>query len=159
MTRPLIGVATADDVEEIDRLLRALAKSTGESDYYAGNLQALAQFGFSKKPLFRTLLVKQGDSAIGLCTFFPEFSTWRCQPGLYVQDLYIDAQHRGGGLGRQLLSGVVRYASKEWQASYMRLSVLKTNQQGQAFYNTLGFYPDEENKLMLLQGDQFDSLK
>jgi ribosomal protein S18 acetylase RimI-like enzyme len=158
MTHTLIRIASPEDVEDIDHLLRALAESTGESTDYAGNIQALGKYAFSKQPIYRALLAKQKDTCVGLCTFYPEFSSWRCQPGLYVLDLYVDSLTRGEGLGKQLLSEAIRYAREEWQASYMRLSVMKTNQQGRAFYAKLGFQSDEENKLLVLQDTAFDEL-
>lgn len=158
MTHTLIRTASPEDVEDIGRLLCALAESTGESSYYTGNIQALRKYGFSKQSIYRALLARREDTCVGLCTFYPEFSTWRCQPGLYVLDLYVDSLARGEGLGRQLLSEAIGYAREEWQASYMRLSVMKTNQQGRAFYAKLGFQSDEENKLLVLQNTAFDAL-
>jgi ribosomal protein S18 acetylase RimI-like enzyme len=158
MTHTLIRTASPEDVEDIDHLLRALAESTGESTDYTGNIQALRKYGFSKHSIYRALLAKHEDTCVGLCTFYPEFSSWRCQSGLYVLDLYVDSLARGEGLGRQLLSEAIRYAREEWQASYMRLSVMKTNQQGRAFYAKLGFQSDEENKLLVLQDTAFDAL-
>ncbi len=32
--------------------------------------------------------------------FFPTFSTFRGQPGLYLEDLYVRPAHRGGGIGK-----------------------------------------------------------
>ena len=158
MTETITRVAGPGDVEKIDRLLRALAESTGESACYAGDIQALTRFGFSNPPLYRALLAEQAGAPVGLCTFFPEFSTWRCQPGLYVQDLYVEAQCQGQGLGKHLLSEAIKLANEKWQVGFMRLSVLKGNHRGQAFYNALGFSCDEENDFMLLTGSAFEQL-
>ena len=41
---------------------------------------------------------------VGFALFFPTFSTFRGQPGLYLEDLFVRPEHRGRGIGKALLA-------------------------------------------------------
>ncbi len=132
-----IRAAISDDIPLIDALLQRLANSLNEPDAYAANQEALRDHGFGKKRVFHTLIADKDGQGVGLCIYFPEFSTWRCQPGIYVQDLYVDPACRGQAVGKRLLSAAISDAAEAWNAAYLRLSVHVVNQDAQAFYQSL----------------------
>ncbi len=150
-----IRTATADDIETVDRLLAELALSLGEPDVYRGDLEALRRHGFSARPVFRALLAEGDAGAVGLCLYFPEFSTWRCRAGVYVQDLFVAPGERGGGIGRRLLAAAIADAWACWDAAYLRLAVHVMNHAARDFYHALGFVTDTDSQVMKLTGDAF----
>lgn len=74
---------------------------------------------------------------VGFAVWFRNFSTWRGQHGIYLEDLFVAPEYRGSGIGTELLATLARtcvdegYARLEW-------SVLNWNAPSIAFYLSLG---------------------
>jgi ribosomal protein S18 acetylase RimI-like enzyme len=157
METPVIRAATAEDIPSMDRLLRELASFVGEPEAYGGNLESLRRHGFGPQKVFHSLLAMNQDSAVGLVNYFPDYSTWRGQPGVYILDLCITEAQRGGGLGRRMLAETLRRASSAWEAGYIRLSVHGHNEAAIRFYTSLGFRESEGEWLMVAPKEAFRS--
>ena len=77
---------------------------------------------------------------VGMALWFLNFSTWRGTHGIYLEDLYVQPQHRGAGLGRELLRTLAAlcvergYSRLEW-------SVLDWNTPSIEFYEAAGAVP------------------
>lgn len=145
-----IRLAVAGDVPTLQRLLVDLAGELGKTDDVKGTEACLSRFGFSGKPFFQAMLAFSGEEAIGLVVFFSEYSTWRGEPGVYIQDLYVSRAARGEGLGRRLLEAVKTEASR-WGARYMKLTVYDRNPDAIAFYRSLGFELREDELPLVLR--------
>jgi GNAT superfamily N-acetyltransferase len=100
---------------------------------------ALTRYGFGPRALFRVVLAEDGGAVQGLILFFPDFSTLRGRPGMFVQDLYIVPAARGTGIGRALLARAEGMARASWGSSYTTLIVDRINAEARAFYARLGF--------------------
>ena len=78
-----------------------------------------------------------GQRVVAFALYFTNFSTFLAQPGLYLEDLYVQPACRGAGIGKALLShlgalAVVRgYGRFEW-------SVLDWNENAIRFYEKMG---------------------
>jgi GNAT superfamily N-acetyltransferase len=73
----------------------------------------------------------------GLAIWFPTYSTFLAQPGIWLEDLFVCPQHRGRGIGRALLDHLFERAGTgrvEW-------AVLDWNAPSIAFYDSLGARP------------------
>ena len=64
-----------------------------------------------RAPPVRPPPVRRGDhgrgrtaSRSGFALAFPTFSTFRGQPGLYLEDIFVRPEHRGRGIGKALLA-------------------------------------------------------
>lgn len=132
-----IRPATAGDVEVIHALVRHLAESTGQQHRFMSRARDFLKFGFSSDPQFEALLAEKEGVAIGLCLFFYDFSSWRGELGVYIQDLVVDAAAREHGVGRALLRKTARHARKHG-ATHMRLAVEQDNETAIRFYEALG---------------------
>ncbi|HWA92163.1 MAG TPA: GNAT family N-acetyltransferase [Rhizomicrobium sp.] len=152
----VIGGATREDAPAIHALLRALAAALDRPHDVRSTPDDIARYGFGLDPAFETMIARRGGEAVGLVLFFYEFSTWRGCPGVYIQDLYVDASLRGSGLGRRLLAAVAARAAAR-DARYMRLSVDVGNDEGLGFYGRLSFTAPHEQTLVL-DGDPFARL-
>ena len=148
-----IAPATREDAPAIHALLRALAQALNRPHDVKSTPDDIARYGFGPSPAFETVLARHGGEPVGLVLYFYEFSTWRGCPGVYIQDLYVDDELRGSGLGRRLLAAVAARAAAQ-QATYMRLSVDVGNDEGLGFYGRLGFTAPNEQTLVL-EGDGF----
>jgi len=153
MSRTVIRAAEPHDVGLIDAFLCHLADALGEQHAYRADREALAAHGFGDDRLFHTLLAEHDQHPVGMCISFPEFSTWRGEPGVFIQDLVVSENLRGAGIGRRLLSTALRNGRDDWGARYLRLSVGVSNHAGIDFYDRLGMVADHDNRAMLLADD------
>lgn len=154
---PAVRLATAADAEVIHGFLLQLAESTGLRHKFRGQVDDFRKFGFSGDPQFEVLLAEQGAAVIGLCLFFYNFSSWRGELGVYIQDLVVDRDVRARGVGRLLVGETVRYA-RENGATHLRLSVEKDNQSAMGFYENLGLRESVSERIYAAYGDDFLSL-
>jgi len=134
---------TPDDVAAVVGLVRELAeyeKARHEARMTEDQLSA-ALFGDSRA-LFGHVAVADGQ-VVGMALWFLNFSTWRGTHGVYLEDLYVQPQHRGSGLGRELLRTLADVCV---QREYDRLewSVLDWNTPSIDFYRAAGALPMDE---------------
>jgi ribosomal protein S18 acetylase RimI-like enzyme len=146
--------ATAADVPVILRFLTAMAAEAGET---IGSTEAsLLAHGFGPAPRFYGLFAEQAGAAVGMILYFPEYSTWRGEIGLFVQDVYVSPAGRGLGLGRALLAAAMRHA--EWQPQFMTLMVAHLNRNARDFYTALGLTLRDEADQLILEGEGLAAL-
>jgi len=63
--------------------------------------------------------VANDNSLAGLVHFFPHAHTWFANPVCYLNDLFVDPQIRGGGIGAALIDAVVNEArQQDWAEVY-----------------------------------------
>ena len=132
-----------DDVPAVVGLVRELAeyeKARHEARMTEDQLSA-ALFG-DCRALFGHVAVADGQ-VVGMALWFLNFSTWRGTHGVYLEDLYVQPQHRGSGLGRELLRTLADVCV---QRGYDRLewSVLDWNTPSIDFYRAAGAVPMDE---------------
>ncbi|NBZ88628.1 GNAT family N-acetyltransferase [Stagnihabitans tardus] len=126
MIRPI----TPSDLPRLREMLQALADHEGGTA--VASLEALEAAAFGPRPLIRALIAEHG-----MVIYFPEFSTHRGLPGVFVQDLYVAPQARGQGLARALLKATL--AHQDWGARFIALTVSHDNDLARAFYAKAGF--------------------
>ncbi len=74
---------------------------------------------------------------VGFALFFTNFSTFLAQPGMYLEDLYVQPAHRGTGIGRALLSHLGALAVERGCGRF-EWSVLDWNENAIRFYERMG---------------------
>ena len=150
----VLRAATAADVPVILRFLQAMAAEAGET---VGSTEAsLLAHGFGPTPRFRGLIAEGVAGPLGMVLYFPEYSTWRGEMGLFVQDVYVSPQGRGLGLGRQLLAGAMAHA--DWAPQFVTLMVAHSNASTRGFYETLGFGLRDDADQLILEGEGLRAL-
>ena len=121
-----------------------------------GSVEALTEHGFGPRPLFAAVLAERGGVALGMAIYYADFSTHRGQPGVYVQDLFVDKTARGLGVGRGLLAAVMR--AQDWGAQYLTLGVSPDNDVAMGFYARTGFR-SRGYRFMILDGEGLEALQ
>jgi GNAT superfamily N-acetyltransferase len=101
--------------------------------------------------VFAHVAVVDGE-IVGFAVWFLSFSTWLGRHGIYLEDLYVRPEHRGGGHGRALLATLAQIAVDR---GYGRLewAVLDWNEPALAFYRSLGAVALDEWTVHRLTGD------
>lgn len=124
-------------------MLQALSDHDG-GDHPVAPEAALHAAAFGPRPLIHAVIHPRG-----MVIYYPDFSTHRGEPGLYVQDLWVDPAARGTGLARALLKAAM--ARQDWQARYICLGVSPDNLAANRFYAKTGFHARGYEMLILTQ--------
>lgn len=115
---PRIRPIEEDDVRVVVALVHRLAEYERAADLCRLSEPQLRAALFNDRPaLFGHVAVIEGD-VVGCALWFLNFSTWRGVHGVYLEDLFVEPEHRGKGLGRALL---VRLAQECARHGYGRL--------------------------------------
>lgn len=153
----IIRRAVLEDAACIHRMVGELASALEFSDLAKGSVEDISKYGFGEDAFFHSLIAERNGKAIGLCTYFPVFSSWKGCPGVFVLDLFIAKSERRSGLGEKLLANVASI-SREFGAAFMRLSVDNHNVKAQAFYRRIGFGPVDDETTYQINTEEFDTL-
>ncbi|GAB3865837.1 GNAT family N-acetyltransferase [Nocardioides maradonensis] len=133
----MIREATPADVPDVLRLIRALATYEREPDAVVTTEDDLHRWVFGDDAVASVLVAEAEGRVVGIALWFRNFSTWTGQPGIYLEDLFVEPEHRGSGLGLALLSALARIATERGYAR-VEWAVLNWNQPSIDFYESLG---------------------
>jgi GNAT superfamily N-acetyltransferase len=153
----MIRPATPADTATIADLIRGLAEYERLSQYVTLEEGRLREHLFGPRPYAEVLLAEEAGAVVGFALFFPIYSTFRAQPCMYLEDLFVRPEHRGKGHGKALLRALARLTVER---GYPRLdwSVLDWNKPSIAFYRSLGAVPMDEWTVYRLDGEALASL-
>ena len=132
-----IRPATAADIGTIARFIRALAAYEKLSDACRFDEASLAQHLFGPRPMAEVVLGEIDGQARGFALYFHNFSTFEGRPGIYLEDLFVEPEARGGGLGKALLAHLAALAVAR-DCARLEWSVLDWNAPSIAIYKALG---------------------
>ncbi len=107
-----IRPATPADVGEILRFIKALALYERGLDQVTATEEGLLRDGFGTQPFYECLIAELDGKPAGFALYFCNYSTWRGQPGIYLEDLFVEPELRGLGIGKALLERVAAEASR-----------------------------------------------
>ncbi|HMC68312.1 MAG TPA: GNAT family N-acetyltransferase [Mycobacteriales bacterium] len=153
----MIRPATVDDVPVVVRLVHELATYEREPDAVVATEEHFRTALFGADPRVHCLVAEADGETVGFAIWFVSFSTWLGTHGIYLEDLFVRPEARGGGHGRALLSELARiavergYGRVEW-------AVLDWNVDAQGFYRSLGATPQDEWTTWRLTGDPLRQL-
>jgi len=132
----VLRFATVEDIELLLQLIRELAAYEKAPEAVVATEDDLRRHGFGPEPRFEALLAFFDDEPAGFALFYPDFSTWRGRPGLFLEDLYVREWARGRGVGRRLMTRLAALAvERDWPT--LRFNVLDWNP-ARGFYRRLG---------------------
>jgi GNAT superfamily N-acetyltransferase len=153
--------ATPADVPQILAFIRDLAAYEREPDAVQTTEADLLRDGFGEPKRFDCILAELTDAntttAAGFALYFHNYSTWRGHAGIYLEDLYVNPDHRGKGIGKALLTRVAAIAVAEG-CPRLEWSVLDWNQPSIDFYHQLGAVMKSEWKGMQVSGEALPAL-
>jgi len=133
----MIRSARPDDVPAVLSLIRALARYEKLEHEVVGTEEDLREHLFGAHPRAEVALVEDGAGIAAFALFFPNYSTFLCKPGLYLEDLFVLPEHRRKGYGRALLGHLAKLAVERGCGRF-EWAVLDWNEPAIAFYRSLG---------------------
>jgi GNAT superfamily N-acetyltransferase len=152
-----IRPATPADASLMLRFIHGLAEYEREPNAVVATEEDLIRDGFSSQPKYRCLIAEWDSIPAGFAFFHYNYSTWRGQPGLYLEDLFVLPEMRGKGIGKALLQKLAAIALQE-NCYGLRWMVLEWNEPALKFYETLGAELLGEWETMLLRGEALERL-
>jgi GNAT superfamily N-acetyltransferase len=96
--------------------------------------------GLRAHPTTLILMAYRDGKPVGIATCFRGFSTFYAKPLLNIHDFSVVPEHRGQGIGRQLLRAVERRA-REAGCCRVTLEVQEGNTAARHVYDSIGFGP------------------
>ena len=152
-----IRPATAADLPLIAELIRELAAYEKLGHEVRFDEAVLGEKLFGPRPYAEVLIGEVDGEALGFALFFHNFSTFEGHPGIYLEDLFVQPEARGKGLGKALLAGLARLAAERGCAR-LEWSVLDWNELGKGFYRTIGAAPVEGWERWRVEGASLEKL-
>src|SRR5262245_34373371 len=121
----VIRAAREADVAVIHQLIRELAEYERLSHAVEATEGGLGVALFGPRPYAEVLLAEVPPQVAGFALFFPTYSTFRGQPGVYLEDLFVRPEFRGRGVGKALLAwlavargcGLLQWSVLNWNES------------------------------------------
>lgn len=83
------------------------------------------------------LCAMEKDKMVGLVHYILHATTGHIEPVCYMQDVYVDPDHRGRGIARKMVEELVRIGKREKWAR-MQWFAEADNEAAQALYKNLG---------------------
>ncbi|AKT50119.1 GNAT family N-acetyltransferase [Arsenicicoccus sp. oral taxon 190] len=135
----MIRPATPDDVPALHRLVRDLAAYEKAPDAVTATAEDLraALFPTGEDPRVFADVAEVDGELVAMAVWYLTFSTWTGRYGIWLEDLFVEPEHRGRGVGRELLEGLAARADEQgW--SRVEWTVLDWNAPAIRFYRSLG---------------------
>ncbi|MEP6786900.1 MAG: GNAT family N-acetyltransferase, partial [Acidobacteriota bacterium] len=99
------------DLKDIVSMLHDFAAFEDLSDYCEVTEERLVTAMFGPTAVAEGLIALDGEKPVGYALFFPNFSSFRGQLGMYLDDLYVSNAYRGKSLGHKMLKEIARIAA------------------------------------------------
>lgn len=152
-----IEPATESDVPVILSFIRKLAEYEKMSHLVVSTEENIHEHVFGTNPVAEVLLAYVDSEAVGFALYFRNFSTFLGRPGIYLEDLFVDPEHRGKGIGKALLVRLAKIAAERGYGC-VEWAVLNWNEPSIEFYRSLGAIPLDAWTAYRLTGDALDRL-
>ena len=143
MQRAEISVrpATPADVPALLRLKRQLAIMENAEFVLRATAQDWLRDGFGPRARFTAFVAEHARVVVGMATASERYYTSWAGCTLYIQDIYVDLEWRGRGIGAALL-GCVAALAVERGSPLVELTVREDNP-ARRLYRRLGFHQVE----------------
>lgn len=148
--------ATPADIPLMYSLVRALAEYEREPHSVKITEEQLLRDGFGPNPYYECLIAEADGKPAGFALYFPIYSTWQ-GPSLHLEDLFMQPEFRGHGIGKALLQAVAAAAVKRGCAR-LQWDVLDWNQPAIDFYHSIGAVMLGDWRRMRMTGEALQAL-
>ena len=149
--------ATPADLPAIVGLITELADFEGLTHLVVVTPESLHPHLFGPRPVAEAVVGEVDGSVVAFALFFTNFSTFLGQPGLYLEDLYVQPAHRGSSIGEALLTRLAQLAVSRGCGRF-EWCVLDWNRDAIRFYERMGATVMPEWRLCRVTGDALASL-
>ena len=128
--------AIKNDMPSVLKLINELAVYEREPDAVEVTVADLERDGFGDQPLFNCFVAETEDEIVGMALFYNRYSTWKGKT-IHLEDLIVNEDYRGKGIGMQLYKKVMQFALEE-NIKRVEWVVLDWNTPAVNFYKNTG---------------------
>ena len=146
-----IRLAIPTDVEDIHRLIYELAVYEKAPDEMVATVAQIEQSLFNDSPVAFCHVAEVDGKIVGIALWFLNYSTWLGKPGIYLEDLFVQPEYRGLGIGKGFMKTLAQLCIER---GYERFQwwVLDWNEPSIEFYKSLGAVAMAEWTVFRLSG-------
>lgn len=152
-----IKPATVEDVPLILSFIKALAEYEKLLHEVVATEETLQETLFGKHAHAEVVIGYLDGKPVSFALFFHNFSTFLGKPGIYLEDLFVNPDARGLGIGQKMLSYLAKLAKKR-NCGRFEWWVLDWNETAINFYKKIGAIPMDEWTVFRVTGDALDKL-
>ncbi|MDR1494292.1 MAG: GNAT family N-acetyltransferase [Planctomycetaceae bacterium] len=154
-TNIAMRIAVADDTALILQFIRELAEYEHLSDTVFITKETILDWISSRQ--IEVLIAEYEGKPAGFALYYFNYSTFRGQKGIYLEDLFVRPEFRRHGIGTQFFHKIAQIAKSR---SCFRLDwmVLDWNANSISFYEKLGGRRVPNWIMYRLQGDELNAL-
>ncbi len=152
-----IRPATEQDVPLILAFIRGLAEYEKLAHEVVATEAGLRETLFGDMPRASVLIAEWQGQPAGFALWFYNYSTFLARPGIYLEDLYVEPDYRGRGIGLALLRELATIADREG-CSRIDWAVLDWNRSAIDFYRKIGAEGMDEWTTFRLTGAALEKL-
>ena len=128
--------ASKNDMPSVLKLINELAVYEREPDAVEVTVADLERDGFGDQALFNCFVAETEDKIVGMALFYNRYSTWKGKT-IHLEDLIVNEDYRGKGIGMQLYKKVMQFALEE-NIKRVEWVVLDWNTPAVNFYKNTG---------------------
>ena len=125
-----------EDMTSVYKLIHELAVYENEPNAVKISVDDLIKDGFSDTPEFEVFVAEVNSTIVGIALFYKRYSTWEGR-SLHLEDLIVNNEFRGKGIGKALYKKVIEVAY-ERGISRLEWEVLDWNENAIQFYLNSG---------------------
>ena len=145
-------MAQPTDVEDIHRLIYELAVYEKAPEEMVATIDQINTSLFNASPVAFCHVAEVDGKVVGIALWFLNYSTWLGKAGIYLEDLFVQPEYRGHGIGKGFMQTLAALCVER---GYERFQwwVLDWNKPSIDFYQALGAVPMDEWTVFRLSGD------
>lgn len=147
-----IRLAAPADIADIHRLIYELAVYEKAPEQMVATVDQINDSLFQDNPVAFCHVAEVDRQIVGIALWFLNYSTWLGKPGIYLEDLFVQPEYRGHGIGKGFMKTLAQLCTER---GYERFQwwVLDWNTPSIEFYKSLGAVPMDEWTVFRLSGD------
>ena len=146
-----IRLAIPGDIEDIHRLIYELAVYEKAPEQMVATIDQINGSLFNNQPVAFCHVAEVDGKIVGIALWFLNYSTWLGKPGIYLEDLFVQPEYRGHGIGKGFMKTLAQLCIER---GYERFQwwVLDWNEPSIEFYKSFGAVPMDEWTVFRLSG-------
>ena len=147
-----IRLAEPADITDIHRLIYELAVYEKAPEQMVATVEQINESLFNDYPVAFCHVAEVDGKIVGIALWFLNYSTWLGRPGIYLEDLFVQPEYRGHGIGKGFMKTLAQLCAER---GYERFQwwVLDWNEPSIEFYKSLGAVAMDEWTVFRLSGD------
>jgi len=147
-----IRLAQPADIADIHRLIYELAVYEKAPEQMVATVDQINGSLFKDNPVAFCHVAVVDEKIVGIALWFLNYSTWLGKPGIYLEDLFVQPEYRGHGIGKGFMKTLAQLCIER---GYERFQwwVLDWNEPSIEFYKSLGAVAMDEWTVFRLSGD------